>query len=253
MSAASLVHPRARVGEGCRFGSMAIVEEDSVLGDGCVLEPFARVCAGARLGDRVRLGQGAVVGGAPQHAGWRGERAPCEIGDDVRLGEYATVNGGMFGTTRLGNGTFVMAYAHVGHDAEVGARAILANGVQLAGHVRIGAAANLGGGTLVHQRTRVGELAFVAGGLRLERDAAPWSRIMGEPARWAGVNRVGLQRAGWTDDSVRMAESVLRVVFRSGLSLEAALDRLASMDASEARELAAFCREDGRGLVRPSH
>lgn len=238
---------------GCSLGPMAIVEEDAVLGSGCVLEPFARVCAGTRLGDRVRLGQGAVVGGAPQHSAWRGERAACEVGSDVRLGEYATVNGGMFGATRVGDGAFVMAYAHVGHDAELGARAILANAVQLAGHVRVGTGANIGGGTLVHQHVRVGDLAFVAGGLRLERDAAPWSRIMGEPARWAGINRIGLERDGWTRERIAMTESVLKIVFRSGLPLDGALARLASIDSSEAMELARFCKENGRGLLRPSY
>lgn len=246
------IHPGAATGEGCRFGAMAIVEDGAVLGADCVLEPFSRVCSSARLGDCVRVGQGAIVGGAPQHLAWTGDAAPCEIGSGTRIGEYATINGGMFGTTRVGEGCFVMAYAHVGHDASLDDGCIVANAVQLAGHVRLGRGANIGGGTLVHQRVRVGTYAFVAGGLRLERDVAPWSRAMGEPARWAGINRVALERNGWTRGRVASTESVLRILFRRGLGLEAALERLDGEATTEAAELAAFCREGGRGLLRPS-
>lgn len=231
---------------------MAIVEDGAVLGADCVLEPFSRVCSSARLGDGVRLGQGAIAGGAPQHLAWKGEAAPCEIGGGTRIGEYATINGGMFGTTRLGEGCFVMAYAHVGHDAWLDDGCIVANGVQLAGHVRLGRGANIGGGTLVHQRVRVGSHAFVAGGLRLERDVAPWSRAMGEPPRWAGINRVALERNGWSRDRIASTESVLRILFRRGLRLEDAMARLEGESSPEAAELAAFCKEVGRGLLRPA-
>lgn len=248
---ASLVHPRARVGEGCSIAPLAIVEEGAVLGNGCVLEPFSRVCSAARLGERVRLGQGAVVGGAPQHLAWKGEAAPCMVGDGVRIGEYATVSGGMFGTTLVGDGCFLMSYSHVGHDAELERDAILANGVQLAGHVRVGAFANIGGGTLVHQHVRIGAYAFVAGGIRLEKDLAPWSRAMGEPPRWAGINKVGLERAGWSPERIAAAASSLRVLFRKGLLLDDALSRIGSEPAGDASELVLFCKEIRRGLLRP--
>lgn len=222
-----------------------------MLGSGCVLEPFSRVCSAARLGERVRVGQGAVVGSPPQHLAWKGEAAPCRVGDGVRIGEYATVGGGMFGTTVVGDGCFLMAYSHVGHDAELEHDAILANGVQLAGHVHVGACANIGGGTLVHQFVRIGPYAFVAGGIRVEKDVAPWSRAMGEPPRWAGINRVGLERAGWSPTRITAAASSLRVLFRGGLLLEDALARLGAEPSEDASELVRFCREIRRGLLRP--
>lgn len=251
VSTLALVHPDARLGPGCLLGPMAVVEAGAVLGSGCVLEPFSRVCGDAILGARVRLGQGAVVGGAPQHSAWGGEAAPCVVGDDARLGEYATVHGGFYGVTRVGIGAFVMSYAHVGHDCDVGEGAILANAVQLAGHVRVGDRANIGGGTLVHQHVRIGAFAFVAGGIRVERDVAPWSRVMGEPARWCGINRIALERASWSAQRIASASECLRVLFRRGARLDEAVQRLSAMGSSEAVELAAFCREDGRGLVRP--
>lgn len=248
---AGFVSSAASVGERCVFGPCAIVEDGAVLGDDCVLEPFARVCSGARLGSRVRLGQGAVVGGAPQHRDWDGAPAACSVGSDVRLGEYATVHGGMRSPTFVGNRAMIMAYAHLGHDVRVEDDAVVANGVQLAGHVRIGRGANLGGGTLVHQHVRVGEYAFVAGGLRLDLDVAPWSKVMGAPARWCGINRIGLERAGWEPPRVAAAESALRTLLRGGLRLEEAIATL-ERGGPEATELARFCKEEGRGLVRPA-
>lgn len=250
-SVSPLVHEGARVGDGCEIGPLAIVEEGAVVGNGCVLEPFSRVCSAARLGDGVRLGQGAVVGTAPQHIAWKGELAPCRIGDNVRIGEYATVSGGMFGCTVVGDGCFLMAYSHVGHDAELEGGVLLANGVQLAGHVRVGAGANIGGGTLVHQHVRIGTFAFVAGGIRLEKDLAPWSKAMGEPPRWAGINRIALERAGWSSEQIQSAGSVLRVLFRSRLLLEDALARIVAGSSAEAAEMTQFCKEIRRGLLRP--
>ena len=250
-SSDGFVSSTAIVGERCAFGPCAIVEDGAVLGDDCILEPFARVCAGARIGSRVRLGQGSVVGGAPQHRDWDGGAAPCVVGSDARLGEYATVHGGMRSPTFVGERAMIMAYAHLGHDGRVEDDAVVANGVQLAGHVRIGKGANLGGGTLVHQHVRVGEFAFVAGGIRLDLDVAPWSKVMGAPARWCGINRIGLERAGWDPTRIADAEAALRTLFRRGLRREEAIEAL-ERGGPQARELARFCKEDGRGLVRPA-
>lgn len=248
----ALVHPGAAIGAACSIAPMAIVEDGAVVGDGAILEPFSRVCSGARLGDGVRLGQGAVVGCPPQHHAWDGRPAPSSIGDGVRIGEYATISGGMTGPTLVGAGTLVMAYAHVGHDCVLGRKVVMANGVQLAGHVRVGDGANIGGGTLVHQRVRIGNLAFVAGGLRLELDLAPWSKAMGVPARWAGLNRIALAREGWDRERILCVESLLRTVFRRGLRLVESLERLDAVEGPDSGLLAAFCREVERGLLRPA-
>lgn len=247
----AVVDPSARIGAGCELGPFCVVEADAVVGDGCVLEPFSRVCRGTVLGREVRLGQGAVVGGLAQVTGIV-VGGTCQVGDKARIGEYATVHASKDQgcATLLEAGCMVMAYAHVAHDCRIGERAVLANAVQLAGHVEIGRGAFVGGGTLVHQFVNVGEHAFAAGGIRLERDLVPWSRAMGEPPRWAGPNTVGLRRSDGAP-SVQEASEVLRILFRNGHSLDAAVGELTNFGSEAAKRLLAFLERSRRGLLRP--
>lgn len=247
----SVVHPSVRMGDGCRIGPFCVVEEGVEIGEGCVVEPFARICRGVLAGNDVLFGQGSAVGGIAQVRD-QIDVGGCRIGDGCRIGEYATVNGSCSdcGETVLGAGVLVLAYAHVAHDCRVGDGAVLANGVQLGGHVEVGHHAFLGGGTHVHQHVRIGELAFAAGRIRLDRDLAPWSRGLGEPPRWAGLNRVAFGRIPDPPDSV-LAQSALRILFRKGLRLEQAIAELSARCDTESALLARFVQEGRRGLLRP--
>lgn len=247
----AIVDPRASLGSRCRLGPFCIVEAGVEIGDDAILEPFSRVCTGTTAGRGLRLGQGAVLGGLAQVRGVS-DGGLCRVGSGVRIGEYATVHRSSSpdGETVLGDETMVLAYAHVAHDCVLAERVVLANGVQLGGHVRVERDAFLGGGAHVHQFVRIGEMAFVAGRLRLDKDLAPWSRGMGEPPRWAGLNRVALDRAPDPPDRKRVEKS-LRILFRSGLRLDEALGILSEVEGPEARALALFAEGGRRGLLRP--
>lgn len=247
----AVVHPSAELGVDCRLGPFCVVEADARVGDGCELEPFSRICPETVVGPHCRIGQGAVVGGLAQVRGLdRGGR--CVLGRGVRVGEYATIHASMVpeGLTVVEDQAMILAYAHVAHDCRVGERTVLANGVQLGGHVHVGRDAFLGGGAHVHQFVRIGELAFVAGRLRLDQDLAPWSRGLGEPPVWAGLNRVALARVAGAPRSDQ-AEEALRTVFRRGLLLDQALAELTKIGTKAAVDLAAFIGEGRRGLLRP--
>jgi UDP-N-acetylglucosamine acyltransferase len=230
---------------------MCVVEDGAVLGEGCEIEPFARICRRTVVGSGARIGQGAVVGGVAQ------VRDPdpdgsCLVGDGVRVGEYATIHRASRGEGRtfVGADAMVLAYAHVAHDCTIGEGVVLANGVQLGGHVQVGRFAFLGGGAHVHQHVRIGELAFAAGRIRLDRDLAPWSRALGEPPRWAGLNRVAFSRVPHPPDPAR-AMDALRTLFRKGLRLEEAVSRLEASTDAEAVSLLDFIKGCRRGLLRP--
>lgn len=249
----ALVDPQARVGEDVEIGPFALVEAGVEIGDGCRIGSHACLASGSVLGPGCRILQGAAVGGLPQILGFAdGRKGACVLGAEVTVGEFATLHAGSGpdAATRIGDRCFLMAYAHVGHDCVLASDAVLANTVQLGGHVSVGQGAFLGGACVIHQHCRVGELAFVAGGIPVDRDVLPWSRVIGNPAAWARMNLVGLRRAGWTPEEIAQAGSWLRPLAGRGRADGELLRRLSESDSDRARALASFVLASARGLVR---
>jgi len=252
----AVVDPTVRIGQGCVIGPFAVIEAGAILGDGCRIGPHVCVTGGVTLGSDVQVAHGAVLGGNPQISGFlRKNLGCCVLGDGARVGEFATVHCGSHpdSVTEVGEGTFLMAYAHVGHDCKVGTGAILANAVQLGGHVEIGDGAFLGGASVIHQFCRIGELAFVAGGIPVDRDVLPWSRVIGNPAAWARLNLVGLRRAGWSSEEIRRAGVLLRPVVRKERRMDEVIFELQGMDGQLALRLTAFLSGGMRGVIRARH
>lgn len=257
--ATAVVHPRARLDAGVVVGPYAVIDEEVEVGEGTVVGPHAVLHDGARVGRGCRVFAGAVVASVPQDVHFRGERSYAVIGDDVVLREHVTISRatGEGAATRVGPRAFVMIGAHVGHNGVVGEGAVLANNVSLGGHVEVGAGAFLGGHTGIHQYVHVGALVMTAGGTLLGQDCPPYVMIAGPRGRVYGVNAVGLERAGFQPEEIRAVQRALRILFRSGLNVGQALERIASeMPGSPAvAALLAFVRESRaserrRGLVR---
>ncbi len=250
----ALVHPGARLGAGVEVGPYAIVEGETGIGDGCELGAHSVVRRFTWMGARNRVHEGAILGGEPQDLGFGGGPSRLEIGDDNRIREGVTIHRATApgGVTRVGSGCFLMAYSHVAHEDVIGDHVILANNVALAGHVRIDERAFLSGGVVVHQFCRVGRLAMVGGNTKVIKDCLPFVITDGVPARARGLNVVGLRRAGFTASHLRTLKEAYRLLVRSGLPLEEALERLAALDDPLADELGAFARDSKRGFHRSS-
>lgn len=249
----ALVDPQARVGEGVEIGPFTCVEAGAVIGDACRLGSHVRIASGTVLGRGCRVLQGAAIGGLPQILGFQDlDRGICELGEAVTVGEFATIHAGSSpdSATRIGARCFLMAYSHVGHDCALGEDVVMANAVQLGGHVTVGRGAFLGGSCVIHQFCQVGELAFVAGGIPVDRDVLPWSRVIGNPAAWARMNLVGLRRAGWSSEEIAEAGRWLRPFAGRGRVEEAYVRTLACSESLRARELATFVLASKRGMVR---
>jgi UDP-N-acetylglucosamine acyltransferase len=180
-----------------------------------------------RLGAGVRVGQGSIVGGDPQDLKYRGEESWVEIGDETVIREYSTVNRGTArsGTTRIGARSYLMSYVHVAHDCLIGDGVILANCVQLAGHVTVHDRANLSGLVAVHQFVTIGSLAFIGGCSRVSQDIPPYVTAVGNPVELFGLNTVGLQRAGLSPETIAALKRLYRFCFNSGLNFSQAMDR----------------------------
>jgi len=194
----AVVHPSLDLPPDLQVGPYALVDEGVSLGQGVRIGPFCHIYPGTIIEAGARLEDGVVLGNLPQDLKFRGEPSGVRIGAGAWLREYATVNRATSarGLTSVGSECLIMAYAHVAHDCEIGERAVIANGVHMAGHVSIGPWAVVSGMTGIHQFVAIGAGAFVGGNLRVDKDVLPFSKALGEPLRYAGLNAMGLARAG---------------------------------------------------------
>lgn len=214
----AILHPSLSLPSDLEVGPYAVLDEDVSLARGVRIGPFCHVYPGSRIGADVELSDGVILGNTPQDLKYRGEKTEVEIGAGSRLREYVTVNRGTaaFGRTVIGKNTLVMAYTHVAHDCVLGDQVIVANGVQMGGHVRIGDAAVVSGMTGIHQFVTIGPGAFIGGGLRVDKDILPFSKAMGEPLRWAGLNEIGFSKLGLPEGSGSALKTFYRQLFAEG-------------------------------------
>lgn len=248
----AVVSPEARIGLDVVVGPFAIVESDCMIGDGCTLASHVVVKSGTTLGQNCHIHERAVLGGLPQHAHPPGPPGRLEIGQGNTIRENVTVHRSMFAdkTTTIGDRCFIMVGAHIAHDCTVGNNVIIANEVQLAGHVTIDSGAFLSGMAAFHQHVRVGRNCMVGGASRVARDVLPFVMVDGESHRIVGLNTVGLRRSGMPSEQIAELKSAYQLVFRSGLSLKEILAELEGRFTSgPASEWASFLRESRRGWV----
>ncbi len=223
----ALIHPTAVLGREVEVGPFAIVGPGVTVGDGCRLGPRTTLTRNVRLGAGVRVGDGTVLGGDPQDLKYRNEETWLEIGDEVVIREYSTINRGTAktGVTRIGARSYVMSYVHVAHDCRIGEGVILANAVQLAGHVTVEDGANLSGLVAVHQFGTIGALAFIGGCSRVSQDIPPYVMAVGNPVELYGLNTVGLQRVGTSPETIAVLKRLYRLFFNSSLNFTQAIER----------------------------
>jgi len=249
----AIVSSRARLGEDVVIGPYSVIADDVVIGTGSFIGNYVTIDDGTTIGKNCNIFHNSSIGAPPQDLKYNGEKTKLVIGDNVIIREFCTLNRGTVahGTTKIGNGCLLMAYVHIAHDCELGENVIFANQATLGGHVVIGEAASLGGGVLVHQFCRVGKHVFIGGGFRIVQDVPPYILAAGEPLRYAGINRVGLKRRGFSAETRTMIKRAYRIYFRSGLTRQAALEKLKSdlPHLPEIEEIVHFIETSERSII----
>jgi len=251
--ATAIVSSNAIIGDGVEIGPFAIVGDGCEIGDECQISPRVTLERDVKLGKGVKVGVGSVLGGPPQDLKYGGEQTTVEIGDGTVIREYATINRGTsqsFKTT-VGQHCLLMSYVHLAHDCHIGNDVILGNSVQLAGHVIIEDKATLSGLSGVHQFGRIGRHAFIGGCSRVSKDVPPFLKAVGNPVKLYGLNSVGLQRSGFSEEVIRELKRAYRLFFRSELNLSQAIQR-AEVELEmypEVKELIRFVEGSARGVV----
>lgn len=249
----ALVHPDAQLGRGVVVGPYSIVGPDVSIGDQTEIGSNVVLENRVQIGARNRIYHGAVLGTAPQDLKYEGADSSVVIGDDNTIREYVTVN---IATeeeecTSIGSGCLLMAYAHVAHNSHLGDHVIMANSVNLAGHVRVDDFAIIGGMTAVHQFVSIGAHSFVGGLSRISKDVPPFIKVAGVPPIPAGVNSIGLERRGYTPHQISVVKEAYRLLYRRGLRREEALEQILSGGRDDVTGVfEEFFSRAHRGIVR---
>lgn len=255
ISPLAYVHPEAKLGANVTVEPFAYIAGDVVIGDGCWIGPGAVIHNGARIGQRCRIHTAASISCLPQDLKFDGEKTTCEIGDDNDIREYVTISRGTAstGTTRVGSHNLLMAYVHVAHDCVVGDHCVIANRVSLAGEVHVGDWVVIGGHAAIHQWVQIGDHSMVQGGALLSQDLPPYVIVRNESLRFAGINKVGLSRRGFSSERIGEIHEACRILFQSGLNYLNGCDQVEqTVPQSEERDrLVAFIRNSKRGIIKP--
>ncbi len=252
----AVVSSNASLGDEVSIGPYAILEDDVVLGDGCRVDAHAVIQGPTQIGVHCHFFPFCSIGFPPQDLKYQGERTELVIGNHNTFREYVTVNRGTAGgggRTSIGHHNFIMAYSHIAHDCRLGDHVVLANAATLAGHVTIGNHATVGAFSGVHQFCRVGIYGFVGGYSVITKDVLPYSKTVSvREAKNYGVNVIGLERRGFSADSVRTIRAAYRVLLQSGLNTSQALDQLREnlADHPEVRAMIDFIETSDRGIIK---
>ncbi len=251
----AVIEAGAQVDPSCEIGPYAVVGPHVRIGPRNVLHAHAIVIGRTTLGEGNRVFPHAVLGEIPQDLKYRGEPTALVVGDRNTFRECATINLGTAqggGVTTIGSGCLFMAYSHIGHDCWIGDGAIIANSVALAGHVVLEDHVHFSGLAAAHQFTRVGRLAFVSGLTGVTMDVPPFCMVAGGRAELAGLNTIGMQRAGMTEEQIGRVKQAYKVAFRSNLGLAEAIAQLEAElgEYSEVAHFAAFLKASQRGITR---
>lgn len=253
ISPLAYIEEGAQIGENVKIGPFCCVYNDTVIGDGTILENNVTIFPGARIGKNVHIFPGACIATVPQDLKFKGEYTTVEIGDGTHLHECVTVHRGTASkmVTKIGKNCMIMAYCHVAHDCNVGDNVIMSNSVQMAGEVVVDPFAVVGGGSLIHQFTHIGSFCMIQGGSGLVKDIPPYAMVGRSPAKWMGINTVGLRRHGYTTAQIINIQDIYRLVYASGYNTTHACEHIeAEIPQSPERDyILSFIRNSDRGII----
>lgn len=252
----SLAHisPEAILGNNVKVDPFAVIHEDVQIGDNTHVMSGAVIMSGTIIGKSCLIFPGAVLGAIPQDLKFVGEKTTVEIGDHTTIRECVTINRGTKDKwkTVIGSNCLLMAYAHVAHDCVLGNYVILANSVQLAGHVEVGDYAIIGGMSGAPQFSRIGAHTYVAGHTVINKDVPPFIKAGRTPISFAGVNSVGLQRRGFSNDTINAILEIYRTIYNKGLNTSQALEFVESHlpPCPEKEVIINFIKGSKRGVIK---
>ena len=252
--ATAIISKNAKIADDVEVGPYSVIEDDVEIGKGSIIDSSVSIKDGARIGENVKIYHSAAIAGPPQDLKFAGERTELHVGDNTVIREFVTLNRGTaaHGRTEIGKNCLFMAYSHAAHDCIIGDNVILANSVQMGGHVEIGENAIIGGATVIHQFSLVGEHCMVGGGFRITQDILPYSTVAGYPLRCLGLNSIGLQRRGFSKETITTLRKLFRLLMSKKLNTSQALAKIDEEieKIPEVVKVLEFIKRSERGVIK---
>ena len=256
-----MIHPTAIVDSGAEIdetvevGPYALIRENVSIGANCVVGPHVTIDPYVEIAPGCQIFQYASIGAVPQAVKFKGEKSYLKIGRNTIIREFATLNRGTAfggGVTEVGEDNFLMAYTHIAHDCKTGRGVILANNATLAGHITIGDYVIVGGLVAIHQFVRIGDYGYIGGKSAVVKDIPPYVIAAGDRATLHGLNKVGLKRHGFSENTLSSLKKAYRIIFRIGLTVNEAVERVMAEveNTPEVVNLVHFIKSTQRGITR---
>jgi UDP-N-acetylglucosamine acyltransferase len=250
----AIIHPKAKIGNGCEIGPYCIVGENVTLGEKNKLHSHVVVDGHTDIGNENEFFPFTSIGLKSQDLKWKGGITHVRIGDKNVFREGVTVHSATSDgdATVIGNGNLFLIHVHIAHDCQLGNGIIMSGFVGLAGHVVVEDFATFGGYTAVHQFCRIGTRCMTGGLTRLPQDVAPYTIVEGNPAAARAVNKVGLERAGFSTETQSALRSAYKIIFRENLPTADALKKVEAElpPLPEVKHLVQFIRASERGVCK---
>lgn len=250
-----VIDPSAKIGKDVTIGPWTVIGPEVEIGDGCDIASHVVIKSHTRLGKNNRIFQFASVGEDPSDKKYHGEVSWLEMGDNNIVREGATLHRGTEsggGITRIGSDNLFMPYTHVAHDCILGNHIIFSNNAAVSGHVIVEDWAILSGYAGVYQFLRIGAHSFVGGLTHINMDVPAYVVVKGTPAQPKGINITGLERRGFSKDSIRAIRQAYKIIYRQGLNIDEALKQLEPLvkEHAELQLLIDSIKASQKGIIR---
>ena len=251
----AIISADAKISQSAKIGAYSIIGDSVTIGDGTIISHHAVIESHTDIGANCHIYHFASIGGLPQDLKYNGEETRVIIGNNNTIREFVTINRATIadiGMTFIGDNNLIMAYCHVAHNCKLGSNIIMSNGASLAGHIHIEDYAIIGGLSGVHQFTKIGAHSFIGGASAVTKDVPPFVLVSGNMAKPYGLNLVGIQRRGFSAETIETLKSAYRLVYRSSLRVEEALDVIAKELPAlpEVKLFVDFIQKSERGICR---
>ena len=253
ISPLAFVHPEAKLGDNNIIGPFCYIDRNTVIGDNNVFQNSVTIHFGARIGNNNEIFPGASISTKPQDLKFKGEETLCEVGDNNSIRENVTISRGTAskGTTKVGSNNLLMESVHIAHDCVIGSGIIIGNSTKFAGEVTVDDCAIISANILCHQFCHIGGYVMVQGGSRFSMDIPPYSIVGKEPARYMGVNLVGLRRRGFSNELIDLIHNAYRLLYGTGTRAENIQRIKEELEVTpEIQHIIDFAEASQRGLIR---